>query len=93
MNYPYYDLHSWSKHYREDVLQITQGHHLAIRTGVGYGKRRRPRQLKGEGPVYGGNELQFLVSSVARSHAPVMVEHALAQAAMGEGAARACSRM
>ena len=40
MNYPYYDLHSWSKHYREDVLQITQGHHLAIRTGVGYGKRR-----------------------------------------------------
>jgi hypothetical protein len=28
MNYPYYDIHSWSKHYREDALQEAQRRHL-----------------------------------------------------------------
>jgi hypothetical protein len=31
MNYPYYDLHTWSKHYREDALQAAQKRHLEHR--------------------------------------------------------------
>jgi hypothetical protein len=39
MSYPYYDLHSWSTHYREDVLQEAQRHHLEHRAKA----HRRPR--------------------------------------------------
>jgi hypothetical protein len=39
VNYPYYDLHSWSTHYREDALQEAQRRNLGHRAKA----HRRPR--------------------------------------------------
>ena len=42
MNYPYYDLHSWSKLYREEALQEARVRHLTHWAKA----HRRPRSEK-----------------------------------------------
>jgi hypothetical protein len=39
MNYLYYEIYSWSTHYREEALHEAQGRHL----GHGAEAHRRPR--------------------------------------------------
>ena len=46
MNYPYYDLYSLSKHYREEALQEAQRRQLAHRAKA----HRRPRSEEQPGP-------------------------------------------